>query len=86
MLYDFSNEWSQGFWGRGSKGEHYDGEAMRYYNGFKVLQRNIDVIPVDRNFTPYRLIIAPSLRMIDDATANTASAEPLALLLMVKIC
>ena len=42
MLYDFTNEWSQGFWGSGSG---YDSDAERHYRGFKVLQRNIDVVP-----------------------------------------
>jgi Beta-galactosidase len=42
MHYDFANEWSQGFWG---SGRGYDADAERYYHGFKVLQRNIDVVP-----------------------------------------
>jgi beta-galactosidase len=68
LLYDFTNEWSQGFWSVGNKGRHYDGEAMRYYNGFKVLQRNIDVVPLKTDFSGYRLIVAPNLHLVDDRT------------------
>jgi len=68
LLYDFTNEWAQGFWSVGDNDRRYDSEAMRYYRGFKVLQRNIDVVPLSADFSTYRLIVAPNLRLIDDAT------------------
>jgi beta-galactosidase len=70
LIYDFTNEWAQGFWSVGDRNDHYDSEAGRYYGGFKVLQRNIDFIPVIRDFTPYKLLVAPNLRLIDDATVK----------------
>ena len=70
MLYDYSNEWAQGFWSVGNRNDHYDREAGRYYDGFKVLQRNMDVIPVSDDLARYRLVVAPNLRMVDDATVE----------------
>lgn len=70
LLYDFTNEWAQGFWSVGDKNEKYDGEAMRYYGGFKVLQRNIDIVPLTAEFSTYKLIVAPNLRLVDDSTVK----------------
>jgi beta-galactosidase len=70
LLYDFTNEWSQGFWSVGDKDRKYDSEATRYYNGFKVLQRNIDIIPATANLPAYKLIVAPNLHLVDDATVQ----------------
>jgi len=68
LIYDFTNEWAQGFWSVGTKGDHYDSEALRYYNGLKVLQQNIDVIPLSKDLSSYRLVVAQNLRLIDDPT------------------
>src|SRR5580658_6640220 len=70
LLYDYTNEWAQGFWNVGNKNTHYDSEANRYYVGFKVLQRNVDVVPLSVELSRYKLVIAPNLRLMDDATAN----------------
>jgi beta-galactosidase len=74
LVYDFSNEWAQGFWSVGDKNRRYDSEAMRYYNGFKVLQRNIDIIPLGADFFAYKLIVAPNLHLIDDSAVNRLNA------------
>jgi beta-galactosidase len=66
LIYDFSNEWAQGFWSVGDKDRKYDSEASRYYRGLKALQRNIDVIPLTVDLTTYKLIAAPNLCLIDD--------------------
>jgi beta-galactosidase len=74
LLYDFTNEWSQGFWSVGDKDRKYDGEASRYYGGFKVLQRNIDIVPLSADFSAYKVIVAPNLRLVDDATVERLRA------------
>ncbi len=74
LLYDFTNEWSQGFWSVGNKNDHYDSAAGRYYNGFKVLQRNIDVIPLAADFAPYKLVVAPNLRLTGDSIVQHLKA------------
>ena len=61
------NEWSQGFWSVGDKDRKYDSEAQRYYNGLKVLQRNVDIVPLSADFSGYKVIAAPNLRLVDDA-------------------
>ncbi|MHB1793845.1 MAG: beta-galactosidase [Acidobacteriaceae bacterium] len=70
LLYDFPNEWAQGFWSTGQPHDRYDAGAMRYYNGIKVLQRNIDIIPLSRDFSSYKLVFAPNLRLVDDTTTK----------------
>jgi beta-galactosidase len=67
LLYDFTNEWAQGFWSVGDKNQKYDSEAMRYYGGFKVLQRNVDIVPLSADFSAYKVIVAPNLRLVDEA-------------------
>jgi beta-galactosidase len=70
FLFDFSNEWTEGFWSLGTSGERYDGQAMRYYTGFKVLQRNIDFCPFGADWSGYKVIVAPGLRLIDNETSE----------------
>ncbi len=70
LLYDFTNEWGQGYGLAGNSNSHYDSEAYRYYNGFKVLQRNIDIVPLSADLSSYKLAVAPNLRLVDDATVQ----------------
>jgi beta-galactosidase len=74
LLYDFTNEWAQGFWSVGDKNARYDSEATRYYVGFKVLQRNIDIIPLSKDFSSYKLMVAPNLHLVDDSTVSRLRA------------
>lgn len=70
LLYDFTNEWSQGFWNVGDKSDHYDSQANRYYRGLKALQRNIDIVAPAADFSAYKLIVAPNFRLVDEAAVN----------------
>lgn len=69
LLYDFTNEFAQGFWSVGQPGERYDGGASLVYAGLKPLQRNIDIVPLDEDLSRYKLVAAPNLRLINDAAA-----------------
>lgn len=70
LLYDFTNEFAQGFWSVGDSTDRYDAECSRFYAGLKSLQRNIDIVPLTASFDRYKLIAAPNLRLIDDAAAD----------------
>lgn len=70
LVFDFTNHWAQGFGSIGPAETRYDNEVPRYYGGFKSLRRNIDVVPLSADFSSYKLILAPNLRLIDDATAG----------------
>jgi beta-galactosidase len=70
VLFDFTNQWAQGFGSIGPAETRYDNEVPRYYQGFKILRRNIDVVPLSADLSSYKLILAPNLRMVDDATAQ----------------
>lgn len=74
LLYDFSNEWAQGFALANSPGEHFEGQVMHYYCGFKTLQRNIDLVPPAHDLSGYKLVVAAGLRLVDDATAERLHA------------
>jgi beta-galactosidase len=74
LLYDFTNEWAQGLGGIGDRNPRYNNEAQCYYNGLKVLQGNIDVVPLSADLSSYRVIVASNLRLVDDATVERLSA------------
>lgn len=74
FLYDFDNEWAQGYGGVGDSHPRYNGEMQSFYAGMKTLGRNIDVVPLTANLTPYRLIVASNLRLIDDAAVDRLRA------------
>ncbi|MGH9345118.1 MAG: beta-galactosidase, partial [Terriglobia bacterium] len=74
VLFDFTNQWAQGFGVLGDKDTRYDSEVPQYYRGFKVLQRNIDVVPLSADYSSYSLILAPNLRLVDDATVERLRA------------
>jgi beta-galactosidase len=74
LLYDFTNEWAQGLGGVGDRNPRYNGEEQCYYNGLKVLQRNIDVVPLSADLSRYKVVVASNLRLVDDATVERLSA------------
>ena len=74
LIYDYVNSWAEGL-GEigGERGPRY-GEVQSYSTGFRSLQRNIDVIPLDRELSAYKVVIAPNLRLVDDATVARLKA------------
>ncbi|MDE3195184.1 MAG: beta-galactosidase [Acidobacteriota bacterium] len=74
MLYDFSNEWAQGYGGVGDNHPRYNAEMQSFYAGMKVLGRNIDVVPLGADYSRYKAIVASNLRLVDDATVERLRA------------
>lgn len=70
LLYDFTNQFAQGFWSVGERTDRYDAEASRVYAGLKSLQRNIDIVPLSADLRRYKILAAPNLRLIDDRTGT----------------
>jgi len=68
LIYDFVNEWAQGFWSVGDKDDKYDSESSRYYAGLRAIGRNIDIVPLKADLSGYKFVAAPALRLVDDAT------------------
>lgn len=68
LIYDYVNSWAQGVGGIGGEKTPHYGEIQSYYTGFKSLQRNIDVIPPERDLSAYKIVVASNLRLIDDKT------------------
>ena len=69
IFYDYPNSWAQGAGGVGDPHPSY-GEVQRFYTGLKVLEQNIDVVPVTTELASYKVVAAPNLRLIDDATVE----------------
>jgi beta-galactosidase len=74
LLYDFDNEWAQGYGGVGDGHPRYSGETNSFYAGLKSLQCNIDVAPLAADYSKYKLIVASNLRLIDDVTIDRLKA------------
>jgi len=74
LLYDYANEWAQGMGGVGDRNPRYNGEQQSFYNGLKVLQRNIDVAPVSADLSSYKVVVASNLRLVDDITVKRLSS------------
>ncbi len=74
ILFDFVNQWAQGMGGVGDSHPRYTGEAMAFYNGLKILQRDIDVTSIAADYSRYKVIVASNMRLIDDATADRLRA------------
>lgn len=73
VLYDRDNVWS---WQnqRQSNGLDFEGELLRLYRPF--YRRNIktDVIPVDRPFEAYKVLVLPVLQIVDELLADRLKA------------
>lgn len=70
VLYDYDNVWSWRFQPQ-SVEFNFTKELMRLYTPFYNLNTNIDVIPTSRNFDGYKVLIIPTLQIIDEELANT---------------
>jgi len=73
LIYSYDNAFNTGFRVRSGPlvNRAYDNVADRYYTGLKAMRRNVDIIPADRTLTPYKLIVAPGLRMVSEEQANS---------------
>jgi beta-galactosidase len=70
ILYDYPNSWAQGAGGVGDPHPRYGGEVTSFYGGLQVLQQNVDIVPVTADLSGYKVVVAPNLRLIDDATVG----------------
>ncbi|MCT4566027.1 MAG: beta-galactosidase [Maledivibacter sp.] len=64
ILYDYDNIWSWNFQPQ-STGYDFTKELMRLYTPFYNLNTNMDVVPVTRDFTKYKVLVIPTLQIID---------------------
>lgn len=68
VLYDYDNIWSWKFQPQ-SIGFDFNKELMRLYTPFYNMNTNIDVVPVTRDFTKYKVLLIPTLQIIDGELA-----------------
>jgi beta-galactosidase len=62
MSYD--NMWAEGFWLPNGLG--YDARLGTFYRGLRALNLNIDVTSHSSDFSQYKLLLAPGLRIVSD--------------------
>ncbi|WP_409291418.1 beta-galactosidase [Peribacillus sp. SCS-37] len=69
VLYDYDNIWS---WRNQPQNRNFDfkEELLRLYKPFFALNVQMDVIPVDRDFSGYEVILIPCLQIIDSTLAE----------------
>ncbi|WP_079506552.1 beta-galactosidase [Mesobacillus jeotgali] len=68
VIYDYNNIWS---WRsqQQSAGFDFTAELLRLYEPFFNKNAAIDVIPIDRDFTKYKVIVVPVLQLINEELA-----------------
>lgn len=68
VVYDYDNIWS---WKSQIQSASFDftNELLRLYTPFYKQNASIDVIPVDRSFDSYKILLVPALQMIDEELA-----------------
>ncbi|MCP3031497.1 beta-galactosidase [Halobacillus sp. A1] len=69
VLYDYDNIWS---W-KGqiqSKDFDFNDELLRLYRPFYQLNTKIDVLPSDRDFADYKIVLVPVMQVLDDRLAE----------------
>ncbi len=65
VLYDYENVWSWRFQQQ-SEDFNFTQEMLRVYTPFYKLNTHIDVIPVTRDFSSYKVLVVPALQIIDE--------------------
>jgi len=65
VLYDYDNIWSWRFQVQ-SEGFDFTNELLRLYTPFYEWNTHIDVIPTDRDFSSYKVLVVPCLQIIDE--------------------
>lgn len=71
VIYDWENSWAiKHFCGYNNINRNYLGECVKWYEPFYKKGITVDVIPMDRDFSKYDLVIAPFLYMLKDGTAE----------------
>lgn len=73
VVYDYDNIWS---WRFQPQSESFDftTELLRLYNPFYQLNCRIDVIPADRDFSRYKVLLLPVMQIIDEDLAERLKA------------
>ncbi|WP_027408503.1 beta-galactosidase [Anoxybacteroides tepidamans] len=66
VLYDYDNIWSWRFQPQ-SEGFDFTNELLRLYTPFYEWNAHMDVIPVTRDFSNYKVLLVPALQIIDEA-------------------
>lgn len=73
VLYDFDNIWSFRIQ-RQSDSYDFSQELLRLYRPFYNRNCKIDVIPVDRDFDRYKVLLIPTLQIVDASLAKRLEA------------
>lgn len=69
VIYDYDNIWS---WRAQIQSKDFDfkDELLRLYRPFYQKNTNIDVIPAERDFSKYKVVLVPAMQMMDRKLAD----------------
>ncbi|WP_082232922.1 beta-galactosidase [Halobacillus massiliensis] len=69
VLYDYDNIWA---WRSQIQTKDFDfkQEFMRLYQPFYDVNTKLDVIPADRDFSKYKVVVVPAMQVLDEDLAN----------------
>ena len=69
VIYDWENGWAvKHFCGFNNINRDYFGECVKWYKPFHDKGITVDIIPMDKDFSKYDLVIAPFMYMLKDGT------------------
>ncbi|NCD32058.1 MAG: beta-galactosidase [Spartobacteria bacterium] len=73
VMYDRDNVWSWMMQKQSSMFD-FDTELLRFYRAFYDYNVNMDVVPVSRPFSSYRVVVLPVLQLVDHTVQQKAEA------------
>ena len=70
VIFDRENKWALENAQGPTRNKRYNEEAFAHYRALRALSADVDVIDMDQDFTPYRVLVAPMLYMIRPGVAQ----------------
>ncbi len=64
VIFDWNNRWAMDEAQGPRKDKRYEAQVMEHYSALRRLGADVDVIDMEQDFTPYKLIVAPMLYMV----------------------
>lgn len=74
VIFDWNNRWAMEKAQGPRRDKQYEETVQEHYAALRRLGANIDVIDMEQDFTPYRLIVAPMLYMVKPGVAERIEA------------
>ena len=74
VIFDWNNRWAIENAQGPRKDKQYEEQVMEHYAALRRLGADVDVIDMEQDFTPYKLVVAPMMYMIKPGVAERIEA------------